>query len=358
MEESKMESSALEYLQKLLDVPSPSGFEGPAIAVTREYIAPYAESVRVDVHGNLIAALNPGGSPRVMLAGHTDEIGLMVSYVNDKGFIGFRPIGEWDVRQLIGQRVTIHSAKDPVRGVIGYTAIDLLEREDLDKVPKLKDLWIDIGARDKKAAEKRVSVGDPITVGQGLELWPGDMAVSRCFDDKMGTWVCMEALRRLVKRNIKAAVFAVATVQEELGLRGARTSCFGIKPDVGIACDVTFASDSPGSEPRKWADIQLGKGAVIEKGPLVNHRVHDGLVKTAKEKKITYQIMGSPHAAGTDASTMQVTRAGVASGLVSVPVRYMHSTVEMLNLKDMENAARLLTEYCEGLRPGMDFTPF
>jgi endoglucanase len=359
VEELKMEASALEYLQKLLDAPSPSGYEGPAVAVTREYVQSFADSVKVDVHGNLIAAINPEGSPRIMLAGHTDEIGLMVTYVNDKGFIGFRPIGGWDTKQIIGQRVAIHTAKGPVRGVIGATPIHLAEKEDLDKVPKMKDLWIDIGVKDKKAAEKKVEIGDPITVGEGFELWPGDIAISRCFDDKMGTWVCMEALRRLVKKgNVKAAVFAVATVQEEIGLRGARTSCFGIDPELGIACDVTFASDAPGMEPRKFADIQLGKGVVIERGANINHRIYEGLVKTAKDKKIPYQISGAPGATGTDANAIQLTRAGVAAALISVPLRYMHTTVEMLNLKDMDNTAKLMAEYCASLKPGMDFTPF
>ncbi len=355
--EAFMRDESLEFLKELLWAPSPSGFEEPAQAVVRSYMRPVAQSVRTDVHGNVIAALNETGRPRVMLAGHCDEIGLMVTHVDDQGFLAVSQIGGWDAANLVGQQVTVHTASGPVLGVVARKAIHAMTPEERNAGVKLDDLWVDIGAKDKDDALEAVRVGDPITVGRGFDMLRGTKAVSRCFDDKMGTWVVMETLRLLLRRKVKAAVFAVSTVQEEIGLRGAITSAFGIEPDVGVAVDVTHAADSPGDSKPKRCYLRTGDGPVIERGANINKVVERRLIEAAEAKKIPYQLAGSPGATGTDANAIQISRAGVASGLIGVPVRYMHAPTEVLDLQDLENSARLLAEFIARLDPGVSFVP-
>jgi len=351
-------TESFEFLQALQETPSPSGFEQPVQRLVRQYIKPVADRIDTDVHGNCIAALNPKGRPRVMLAGHCDQIGLMVKYITDQGFIHFGTIGGIDVSVLPGQRMTVLASKGPIEGVIGRKAIHLIKPEDRNKAKiELGDLWLDIGAKSKADAEKRVSVGDPIIfklyfqpLGRGLAASPG-------FDDKVGTFVVMEALRLVAKRKPKCAIFAVSTVQEELGLRGARTSCFGIDPLVGIAVDLNHAADYPGADKKVTGDLKLGKGPIIEIGPNINPAVGELLLDVAKKKKIPYQRCGEPAATGTDANAIQITRAGVAAGLLSVPNRYMHTPVEVVSLADLDNSAKLLAETCLRIDEKMDFIP-
>ena len=357
-----MRTESKNFLRELLDAPSPSGFEGPAASVVKEYVKNFADEVRVDVHGNLMASIGPENAhPRVMFAGHMDEIGLMVTCVDEKGFIGFRPIGGWDARQLNGQRVLIHTASGPLRGVIGGRAIHLLDQDERNKVTKLEDLWIDIGHSGREKVQDLVAVGDPVTVGADYEEFGENLAISRCFDDKMGTWLAMEALRELAERkaDLKARVTAVATVQEEIGLRGGQTSAYSVHPDVGIAIDVTHAMDAPnGGRTRDVGDIRIASGPVISRGPNINHRVFEGLKRIAEEKEIPIQIEAAPKSTGTDANPMQLSRGGVAVGLLSIPLRYMHTTVEVLSLEDLEKGARLLAEYALTLGPESEFLPY
>jgi len=354
-----MRKESLDFLKGLLLVPSPSGFEGPAQKVWKKRTAAFADDMLVDVHGNCIASLNPGGSPRVMLAGHCDEVGFMVKNISDDGYLYFSSIGGVDIHLAPARRVLIHSSNGPVLGVIGKKPIHLMDPKERDS-QKLEwhKLWIDIGAKDRKDAEKRVSLGDPVTFPEGFEVVAGTRVVGRAFDDKAGSFTVSEVLRLLKGVGLKAAVFGVSTVQEELGLRGAKTSAHGIDPDVGIAIDVTFASDHPDTDKNQVGDIALGRGPVLARGPNINHRVFEGLLKTAAERKISCQIEPAPRATGTDANVIQLTRSGVAAGLVSIPNRYMHTPVEMIDLKDLENAAVLLAAYIESLKPGQDFTPF
>ena len=352
-----MRKESLEFLRKLMDVPSPSGFEQPAQRVFREYTAEFADEVETDVHGNTTAILNRDGKLRVMLAGHCDELGLMVNHIEDAGFIRFAAIGGIDQALLPGSRVVVHSKRGPVRGVIGKKPIHLLKPEERKKVLEIKRLWIDIGARNKADAGKVVEVGDPITMAGGFELLRNQLAVSRGFDDKIGSFVVAETVRLLSGGKLKAAVFGVSTVQEELGLRGAQTSAFGIDPHVGIAIDVGFASDFPGVDKSEVGEVNLGKGPVLHRGANINPVLGEHLVKTAKSRKIPYQMQSAPKATGTDANAMQVTRAGVAAALVSIPNRYMHTSVEMVSLRDAENAARLLAAAIEKMSEKMDFTP-
>jgi endoglucanase len=352
-----MRKESLDFLRELIEAPSPSGFEQPAARVVRKWMKGVADEIRTDVHGNTICVLNPKGKVRIMLAGHCDQIGFMVKHVNDDGFIYFAAIGGFDENIVPGQRVCIHAAAGPVIGVTGKKPIHLMDPDERKKVSEIKGLWIDIGAKNKKETLEVVSIGDPITFDIQFKTLMNGRLMATGFDDKMGTYVVMEAMRLLKKSKISAAVYSVATVQEEIGIRGAQTSAYGIDPHVGIACDVDFASDYPTIDKNMVGDIALDKGPVIARGPNVNPMVFSLLVDAAKDKKIPYQVSGSPRATGTDANFMQLTRSGVAAGLVSVPNRYMHTPVEVISGDDLENAAILLAEFIRKVTPKTDFIP-
>jgi len=352
-----LRNESFNFLRELLTTPSVSGYEQPAQRVVREWASRYADEVRTDLHGNVIAARNPEGFPRIMFAGHCDQIGLMVQHIDENGFLFFNPIGGHDPMVLIGQRVQVWTKEGPLPGVIARKPPHLLEEEDRKKVPQIHELWVDIGARNEKEARKLVDIGDPITFDLELRNLRNDIIIAPGIDDKIGTWTVMEALRLLQRRRFEAAVFAVSTVQEELGLRGAQTSAFGLDPTVGIAVDVTFATDHPKIDKERTGEVALHKGPVIYRGPNINPVVYEGLVRAAKGKKIPYQLGGAARPTGTDANAIQISRAGVAAGLVSVPNRYMHSPVEVISLKDLENAAKLLAEFVVQVSRETDFTP-
>jgi len=306
----------------------------------------------------VIARLNRGAPLRVMLAGHCDEIGFLISHISEEGFLYVQPVGGIDLALMPGRRVFVYSGRKKVAGVIGKKPIHLMTPEDRKKVPKAHDLWVDIGARNRRDALRRVQIGDVVTVAQGLSLLANDLAVSRAFDDKIGVFVVVEAFCRLTRvKGLQVEVAAVSTVQEEIGLRGARTSAFGIEPHVGIAVDVGFASDYPGAEKKILGDVKLGKGPVLHRGPTTNPVVGRLLAQVAGKKKIPTQLTAESRASGTDANVIQITRSGVAAGLVSIPNRYMHTAAEVVSLRDTENAVRLLVEFIRALRPDTDFTP-
>lgn len=356
-----MRAESLEFLRALLETPSPSGYEEPVQELVMEWASKYADNVRKDVHGNVIAELNPSGHPRIMLAGHCDQIGLMVQHIDENGYLFVSAIGGFDVAVLIGQRVIVWSKVGgkltPVHGVIARKPIHLLPEAERERLPRISDLWVDIGARNRREAERLVSIGDPVTFELKFQVMRNNAFCACGLDDKVGTWVVMETLRRLSGKKFDAAVFAVSTVQEELGLRGARTSAFGIEPHVGIAVDVTFASDHPEIDRKQVGEIRLHRGPVIYRGPNINPKVFDMLVSVAKRKGIPYQIAGASRATGTDANAIQVTRAGVATGLISIPNRYMHSPVEVASLGDLENAAKLLAAFIQEVKSDSDFIP-
>lgn len=352
-----MQQDSYDFLKKLVDTPGPSGYEQPVQRVYRERVSAYAANIRTDVMGNVYAAVNPGGSPRIMLAGHADEIGFQVRFVSEEGMLYFGSIGGHDAVVTVGQRVVVHTAGGPIPGVLGRKAIHLLETEERNKVPKLDDLWIDIGAKDKDDAQSAVAIGDCVTYDHELRRLRGELCVARSFDDKMGVFVVAEALRILSGKSIKAAVIGVSTVQEELGLRGAQTSSYGIDPQVGIATDVGHATDYPGGDKKKVGDIKLGGGPKITRGANINPGVFERLVGVAKELGIPYQVVAAPGGTGTDANVMQLNRAGVATGLVSVPLRYMHTPNEIISLDDIENAAKLIAGFCERVTADIDWTP-
>jgi tetrahedral aminopeptidase len=354
-----LESAALEFFKNLLNTPSPSGYENPLQQVVRDYAADFADEVRTDLHGNVIIVKNPDAPLRVMYAGHCDQIGLIVQHIDDEGFLYIQPIGGWDPEVLIGQRMTVWAEKGPLPAVIARKPIHLLTEEERKQVPKMKDLWLDIGAANKQEASKLVRIGDAVTVQLQYQEVLNRFAVSSAMDDKTGCWVVIEALRRSGKgrKKLKCGLYAVSTVQEEIGLRGARTSAFGIDPQIGVAVDVTHATDCPTIEKKEEGDVRLGKGPVIHRGPNMNPKVVERLIQAAEDHKIPYQLAASGRASPTDANSIQVNRAGVATGLVSIPNRYMHSPVEMISLDDIDRAADLLARLADSLDPTQDFTP-
>jgi putative aminopeptidase FrvX len=360
-----MQDSSHAFLQKLLETPSPSGYERPVQDIVRAWAGDFADEVRTDRHGNVLAIRHPSHEqpsgidrlPRIMLAGHCDQIGLMVQYIDDNGFLYIQPIGGWDMQILLGQNLTVWTRQGGVSGVVARRAPHLMTSEERNKVPSFQDVWIDIGAKDRKDAEELVRPGDPVTFALGYRPLRNSLASSPGMDDKVGLWTVMEALRLMHGKPLQAAVFCVSTVQEEIGLRGATTSSYGIHPTVGVAVDVTHATDTPSNDKKQLGDVRLGSGPVLFRGPNINPRVLDHLEETAKQHDIPVQVRGAPRATGTDANAMQLTREGVATALVSIPNRYMHSPVEVVHLDDLDRAARLLAEFCLSVTPKMDWTP-
>jgi endoglucanase len=325
--------------------------------LVRAWAHSYADEVRTDRHGNVIAAVHPEGQPRIMLAGHCDQIGLMVQHIDDNGFLYVQPIGGWDMQILLGQKLTVWTKEGGLAGVLSRKAPHLLTNDERNKVPQFTDIWVDIGVQDRKEAEAIVTPGDPVTLELGLRQLRNGMVTSPGLDDKVGVWTVMEALRLLHGKPLQAAVYCVSTVQEEIGLRGAMTSAYGIHPALGIAVDVCHATDTPGNEKKQLGDTRVGSGPVVFRGPNISPRVFEGLENTAKVQAIPVQVRGAPRATGTDANAIQLSREGVATGLVSIPNRYMHSPVEIVCLDDLERAARLLAEFCASVTPEMDWTP-
>ena len=354
-----MRQESLDFLVALLETHSPSGFEQPAQKVVRAELEKCADAVRTDVHGNVMGILHPDAAFRVMLAGHCDEIGLMVTHIDDQGYLFFAAIGGVDPAITSGQRVVVHGEKGPVPGVIGRKPIHLMEQEERGKPDKLSKQWIDIGAKDKKDAQKVVAVGNPVTIEAHFQRLRGNLAAAKGFDDKAGAFVVVEALRLLKDAGLpeEFGVYAVSTVQEELGLRGGITSAYAIEPAAGIAVDVGFASDYPDADKKLVGDVKLGKGPILHRGANINPVLGALLEKTAKARKIPCQMQAEPRATGTDANVIQISRAGVAAALVSVPNRYMHSPVELVSLDDLANTARLIAETVKAMKPGMSFIP-
>jgi endoglucanase len=352
-----MEPQALEFLKRILETPSPSGYERPVQEVVRQYAAGFSDDLVTDVHGNVIAARNPGAPLRVMLAGHCDQIGFLVRYIDNDGFLYVQAIGGWDPQIVVGQKMTVWTDGGPVFGAIARKPIHLLTDEERKQVTKMKDLWVDIGAKDQADASSRVRVGDPLTLELSFRPMLNDCASAPAMDDKTGLWIAFEALRRTQGGKLNCALHAVSTVQEEIGLRGSKTSAFRVDPHVGIAIDVCHATDSPCIDKKQEGDIALDKGPVIYRGPNMNPRVVERLLEAAKAREIPYQLAAHGRATGTDANAIQITRAGVAAGLIGVPNRYMHSPVEMVSLRDLDRAADLLAAFALGLAEHEDFTP-
>jgi len=355
-----MKKTSQEFLSRLMSAISPSGYEREAVRIFRKEAESFAPEVRTDVHGNTDVVVNPGGSPRVMLAGHYDEIGFIVTLIDARGFLWIAPIGGWDPQIPQGQRVVIQTAGGVVPGVLGKVPVHLQKPESRKEVTPLTDLWVDIGAKSRKEAEKRVSVGDPMVIEQGVAKLPNGRLMGRAFDDRAGAFVVLETVRMLSKMSSKAEVHAVGTVQEEIGSRGATTSSFGIAPEVGIAVDVTFATDHPMMESaeKREGKVVLGGGPVLSRGANMNPVLYDHLLLTARRKKIPVQIVADGRATPTDADPIQLSRAGVAAALVSIPLRYMHTPSEIVSVKDLEQTVALLAHAIAAMKPGQRWIPF
>lgn len=353
-------SDTIPFLERLLDAPGPSGFETRPARIWREEAGGVADEVRVDVSGNSVAALNDGGSPRVMLAGHVDEIGLMVTHVDDDGFLYFEGIGGWDPEVLVGQRVQILGRDRDVSGVIGKKPVHLMREEDREKPVKIRRLWIDIGAESAdEARELGVRVADPVVLDGPVVRLAGDRIASRSIDNRIGAYVVLEALRRVAGEELPAAVFAVATVQEEIARSGggAGRSAFALEPDVAVVVDVTFATDVPDVEKKELGDHELGGGPVLSRGSAAHPRVFDLLVEVAEAEGIAHTVQAAPRSTRTDADDIRLARSGVPTGLISVPNRYMHTPNEVVSLGDLDRTAELIAAFIRRLDATTDFTP-
>jgi putative aminopeptidase FrvX len=349
------------FLERLLDAPGPSGFEMRAARVWREEAESFAERVWTDLYGNSMAAVNFSGSPRVMFAGHVDEIGLQVTHIDDEGFLYFSEIGGWDTQVLVGQRVRVIGKEGDVPGVIGKKPIHLMREEDRKKVSEARDLWVDLGVTGREEAhELGVTVGDPMVLATGSVRLAGDRIASRAIDNRIGAFVVLEAIRLLAQDPPSAAsAVAVATTQEEIGYSGggARSSAFALEPHVALVVDVTFSTDVPDVSKKELGEHKLGSGPVLTRGSAAHPVVFDRLVATAQREGIPYSVQAAPRATRTDADGIFLTRSGVPTGVVSVPNRYMHSPSEMVSLHDLRAAAQLLAGFVRDMEAETDLIP-
>jgi endoglucanase len=356
-----MRSESLAFLKSLLDTPGPSAFEAAPARLWRAQAERFADAVQLDVGGNSFATLNPSGRPRLMLAGHIDEIGVMVTHIDDDGYVSFDTIGGWDHQVFVGQRVRLLGRGGAVVGVVGKKAIHLMEKDDREKVSKVEDLWIDVGAGSRAEAESRLRIGDPGVLAAEVMEFPNGRLVSRCIDNRIGAYVVLEALSLLANDGARpgAAVTAVATTREEIAATGggARPSAVALEPDVAIVVDVTHATDYPGIDHRRHGHYRLGGGPVLSRGAAVSERVFELLVAAAEAEGIPYSIEAASRDTHTDAEAIFNAHRGVATALVSVPNRYMHSPNEMIALEDLDRTAGLLAAFARRLGPDTDFIP-
>ncbi len=341
-------------LDELLRTGAPSGYEGPAAEIWRR-AASFAE-LSTDGLGSSIARVGDA-SPLLAVVGHIDEIGLIVTHVDEKGFLWFTSIGGWDPQILVGQRVEIRGKDGPVLGVVGRKPIHLLEADQRKKVVELKGMHIDIGASDGEEASELVRVGDPVVIAAEPVPMLGERLVSKAMDNRLGAYVALESLRRAHEGGEMAGSFAaVAAVQEEIGLFGARTAAFEVRPDIAIAVDVTHATDAPGVDEKELGASPLGSGPVIGRGSTLSPKVFELLVETAEAEGIAHSISASGRGTSTDADVLQISRAGIPTGLVSIPLRYMHSPVEMVDLADVEATVALLAAFAARLTADVDLS--
>ena len=352
-----MRPQSLEFLKTLVNTPSPVGHETRGQRVWLDYAQQFAEETFSDAYGNCVAVLNKGGGPRIMLAGHADEIAMAVNYIDDNGFIYVRKVGGIDAAIMKAQRITIHTRGGPVKGVVGNVAPHLTKQEGDPKPPKIHEIFVDIGVASRKDAEKLVRVGDPMTLVDEFDVLRGDLAVARAFDNRIGTFAVIEALRLLKESKVKlhAEICAVSNVQEEVGLLGARQIAYSLKPDIALVVDVTHATDYPTVSKAQHGDIKLGSGPAITHGGCNHPDVVARLEEVAAKKKIPLQHEAMSATSGTDTDVIFWTRGGIASALISLPNRYMHSPVEVVNLADLEKIPELMAGFCQSVKRGEEF---
>ena len=351
-----MRKESLEFLKELLNTPSPMGFESRGQKVWCDYARQYADEVRTDAYGNAVAVLNPGGSPKVMLDGHADEIGLMVKHIDDDGFIYFQRIGMVDPSLVRAKRVDIHTEKGDVRGIVGATAFHYMGDAKDQKPLKMHESYIDIGAKDKKEAEKRVSIGDPITFVDGFEVIHGSRITARGLDDRGGTWAIIETLRLAAakRKQLKCAIYAASSNHEEGGtLGGATMQTYNIEPDLSVVVDLFFATDTPDIDNKQRGDVKLGCGPTVSRGQENHPVLVQRLRKVAKAKKINLQL--AAFGGKTNALAVFDKQGGIPTVRVGIPSRYLHTTVETLDLKDLQQTAEWLAAFCLDIKKGEKF---
>lgn len=341
-----MKEQQKNFLIKLLNEPSPSGHEETVQQIWKTETIKFCKNIEKDTHGNLIATLNPGHEKSIMIVGHSDEIGLIVSFINEHGFIYFKSVGGIDPSILSSQRVKIITGKGIIEGAIGKISVHLDVANNEKKLPKMHEVWIDIGAKNKKEAEKYVSVGDPVIFGSDFTQLTGNLAMARCWDNRVGVFVVAEVLRNLSSvRNLKKTVYGVSSTQEETGVWSAKMAAYAKNPTMAIAIDVMPSTDCPGILKEKWGETYVDKGPVITRGVRTSSNISSKLIETARKKKIPYQIEVDQGWTATDADPISQVKAGIPIGVVSLATRYLHSSVEILSLKDIEQAVELLTEF-------------
>lgn len=345
------------FLTDLLLTSGTSGSEHNVQSVVRSFVQPFADEVSTDVHGNVLATVHPEGRPTILLDAHCDQIGLIVKHIDSCGFLRVNPVGGWDVQILLGQRVLVHTLQGEIPGVIARKPIHLLDMEERKTVPKFKELLVDIGSASEVETRQLVQIGDSVTPEPCFrELLNGRLA-GVAMDDRTGIWVIMNAMKIIAERRPQARVVAVSSVQEEIGMRGAMTSSFNIQPDVALAVDVTHATDCPGIDQNEFGRIEIGRGPVIVRGPNANRRVVEMLLKSAENSQISVQINALGGPASNDGAVIQVSRGGCATGLVTIPNRYMHSPVELVAESDLRGAAQLIAEFCLSVDADSVFIP-
>ena len=343
-------------LRDLLTAHGPSGYEDAPAAVWRRHAAEFAE-VESDTLGSSTARVKgTAGGPTVAVVGHIDEIGVIVTHIDDKGFLWFTGVGGWDPQILVGQRVTLATRDGEVQGVLGRKPIHLLEKDEREKVPQLKQLHIDIGAADGDEARAKVRVGDVgVISGDPVEILNGRV-VARSMDNRLGCYVALEAARLVAEAGgAPGDVVAVAAAQEEITLGGAQTTAYRVQPDLAVVVDVTHATDVPGVEERENGSHHLGSGPVIQRGSTLHPAIYEALADAADAEGIAYTVEATARYTGTDADSIALTRAGIPCGLIGLPLRYMHSPVETVQVSDVTDAARLIAAFCRRLEPGTSF---
>jgi endoglucanase len=355
-----MDERSLSFLRRLLDAPGPSGYEQAAAAIWRAEAETFADEVTHDVVGNSFARVQPAGSgkaPKVLLAGHIDEIGFVITHIDEQGFLWFDSLGGWDEQVVVGQRLRILARDGDVIGVIGKKAAHLLKEEDRAKPTRLAEMWIDICAEGRDEAQASLEVGDAAVIESSFVELTGDRCVSRSMDNRVGAFVALEAARLLSVDRPRVDVHAVATAQEETTFGGAYTAAFSLPSLVAIAIDVTHATDYPGADKKRDHEVTLGGGPVLTRGATLNDGVYRGLRDAAERLDIPYAVQATGKSSGTDADAMIRTGPGTATGLISIPNRYMHSPNEIVSLGDLVNAAHVIAEFVRALTPETDFRP-
>jgi endoglucanase len=349
-------------LRELLAARGPSGYERAPARVWADAAASFA-TVSTDAVGTPCAIVAPRrgqarDARRLLVMGHIDEIGLIVTHVDDEGYLWFREVGGWDPQILVGQRVVLDTREGPVTGVVGRKPIHLLRDEDRKKVAEVKDMHIDIGARDGEEARRMVRIGDVAVIDADPVELPNGRLVSRALDNRLGSFVALEAARLVAEaKGARWELAAVAAVQEETTFGGSRTSAFSLQPDAALVVDVTHATDAPGVDVKTAGKHELGSGPVISRGSTLNETVFELLHAAGEEEGIPFTVEASARATGTDADAVHLSRGGVPTGLVSIPLRYMHSPVELVQVEDVHACARLIAAFALRLEPGTSLEP-